>query len=645
MGALRRTRTQPPHLASPSATPSRTTAQSTNHQESPILGLQRAIGNQAVQQLMRAQFDVGQAVSSVGEGDRVSVVPAAPQSPRNPQTNVAIDSPSDSPGQPLDAATRAFMETRFHHDFSKVRVHADEVSESLADRWNAHALTLTNHIYFGVPYEPSSPAGKALLAHELTHVVQTDSANANPAQPSSSIEMLEREARQVSASIHGTASVPPIRGSAQNLSVPLRQGPDDLGAPTFGNLPLDTPYPSSLRRVELVNEGGKWREINTARTAASRTAKGSYDFVVQDGRIWAVKSGGHLGHTEAALGRRVTWAGQINFDKQGALQSWDNASGHYLASGSFAENAARAHPDLTMDKFVRSHSGPVFRPGVEGGRPPHREGPQLPVIQEETRPRSAPSTKTAGAEASATEAGTAEAKATSTEAKAVSTEVKVASTEVKAAHTFSSFHGLPKIGALDAVFFYLDIHAPHFKALEAVSDAVEIAEDLLNRVDELENGARELKKVVEDLRSAEANLPGEPMPESDSADPRLTVDELNYLRDYYRTAGSILSGAFDARVKLNRKIIGWNTVVAQAERTRNFTRASAWDAVNQLDLRFSQGGNGFLNFLLDVRDSAERVEHWARVKSNGVADIACVKERPVEYMVCLANAIANGLVR
>src|SRR5436309_8418464 len=30
-----------------------------------------------------------------------------------------------SPGQPLDLATRAFMEPRFGHDFSQVRVHTD----------------------------------------------------------------------------------------------------------------------------------------------------------------------------------------------------------------------------------------------------------------------------------------------------------------------------------------------------------------------------------------------------------------------------------------------------------------------------------------------------------------------------------------
>src|SRR4051794_27482202 len=37
-----------------------------------------------------------------------------------------------SPGQPLDSATRSFMEPRFGHDFSRVRVHADpQAAESV----------------------------------------------------------------------------------------------------------------------------------------------------------------------------------------------------------------------------------------------------------------------------------------------------------------------------------------------------------------------------------------------------------------------------------------------------------------------------------------------------------------------------------
>src|SRR6266481_6002155 len=46
-----------------------------------------------------------------------------------------------SPGQPLDAATRAFMEPRFGHDFSRVRVHTDAKAAASARAVNALAYT------------------------------------------------------------------------------------------------------------------------------------------------------------------------------------------------------------------------------------------------------------------------------------------------------------------------------------------------------------------------------------------------------------------------------------------------------------------------------------------------------------------------
>ncbi|HXO69437.1 MAG TPA: DUF4157 domain-containing protein [Bradyrhizobium sp.] len=78
-----------------------------------------------------------------------------------------------SPGQPLDTATRAFMEPRFGHDFSKVRVHADPVAAGSARAINALAYTAGPSIAFGAGrYAPATNEGRALLAHELTHVVQ-----------------------------------------------------------------------------------------------------------------------------------------------------------------------------------------------------------------------------------------------------------------------------------------------------------------------------------------------------------------------------------------------------------------------------------------------------------------------------------------
>ncbi len=47
-----------------------------------------------------------------------------------------------SPGQPLDAEARAFMEPRFGHDFSQVRVHTDAKATESARAVNALAYTV-----------------------------------------------------------------------------------------------------------------------------------------------------------------------------------------------------------------------------------------------------------------------------------------------------------------------------------------------------------------------------------------------------------------------------------------------------------------------------------------------------------------------
>src|SRR5215210_315985 len=60
-----------------------------------------------------------------------------------------------SPGQPLDTATRAFMEPRFGHDFSRVRVHSDAGAEASAGAVHARAYTVGHHIVLGA--EQPSP--------------------------------------------------------------------------------------------------------------------------------------------------------------------------------------------------------------------------------------------------------------------------------------------------------------------------------------------------------------------------------------------------------------------------------------------------------------------------------------------------------
>jgi hypothetical protein len=78
-----------------------------------------------------------------------------------------------SPGQPLDKETREFMEPRFGHDFSQVRIHTDAKAAESARAVNARAYTVGENIVFGkAQYAPNRFEGKRLLAHELTHTIQ-----------------------------------------------------------------------------------------------------------------------------------------------------------------------------------------------------------------------------------------------------------------------------------------------------------------------------------------------------------------------------------------------------------------------------------------------------------------------------------------
>jgi hypothetical protein len=167
-----------------------------------ILGLQRAVGNRAVSESLRSDVS-GQSIARpnliVGrpeDGDEQEADRVAEQVMRRPterpdQEHERLQTRSigsrdfeqaavppivqeilRSPGQPLDPSARAFMEARFGHDFSNVRVHADHRAARSAEAVRAQAYTVGSDVVFGPGrYAPASRDGQRLLAHELAHVV------------------------------------------------------------------------------------------------------------------------------------------------------------------------------------------------------------------------------------------------------------------------------------------------------------------------------------------------------------------------------------------------------------------------------------------------------------------------------------------
>lgn len=78
-------------------------------------------------------------------------------------------------GRSLDSTTRSRIEPAFASDFSQVRIHTDSQAGQMSQKLGARAFTIGRDIAFAPgEYQPGTPVGDALLAHELAHVLQQD---------------------------------------------------------------------------------------------------------------------------------------------------------------------------------------------------------------------------------------------------------------------------------------------------------------------------------------------------------------------------------------------------------------------------------------------------------------------------------------
>lgn len=166
----------------------------------PLLDLQRTVGNQVVQRMVRSSMNqrgdryeqeadrVAEQVVGAPHSATMQLAPAARGMPLltgehqdgggrgsdqlrdvPPLVSEAINAPA----RPLDGETRAFMESRFGHDFSQVRLHTDARAGEAARMVNARAFTVGKDVVVDQRQGGlGTPAGLRLLAHELAHVVQ-----------------------------------------------------------------------------------------------------------------------------------------------------------------------------------------------------------------------------------------------------------------------------------------------------------------------------------------------------------------------------------------------------------------------------------------------------------------------------------------
>lgn len=116
-------------------------------------------------------------------------------------------------GEPLAPTLRSDMEQRLGHDFSQVRVHADAQADRSAREVGAQAYTVGRDMAFASgQYAPGTAAGRHLIAHELTHVVQQSAGTAmslqrQPATPAAPTPVVPnaRQQRMIDAARRAAA--------------------------------------------------------------------------------------------------------------------------------------------------------------------------------------------------------------------------------------------------------------------------------------------------------------------------------------------------------------------------------------------------------------------------------------------------------
>jgi outer membrane protein OmpA-like peptidoglycan-associated protein len=159
-----------------------------------------------------------------------------------PEAPTIVNEVIRSPGEPLDAATRNFMEPRFGYDFSRTRVHTGGQAARSASAVNARAYTVGEQLVFGEgQYQPRAAHGRQLIAHELAHVVQQSHVHALAPQRTVSEpgDASEHEAESAATAVMSGHTAMP-RLNARPIARLQRACGPALGKPTPDCTPSDT---------------------------------------------------------------------------------------------------------------------------------------------------------------------------------------------------------------------------------------------------------------------------------------------------------------------------------------------------------------------------------------------------------------------
>lgn len=125
------------------------------------------------------------------------------------------------------------MERAFAHSFADVRIHDDPRGSAVAEAAGAAAVTIGRDIAFARGRRASETiGGRALLAHELAHVAQTDPTRETADGPWHADTALERDADRSAAAA--------LTSAMAGVATPSRRAPAGIRLSTCRNEPLQS---------------------------------------------------------------------------------------------------------------------------------------------------------------------------------------------------------------------------------------------------------------------------------------------------------------------------------------------------------------------------------------------------------------------
>ncbi|MGH9866937.1 MAG: DUF4157 domain-containing protein [Candidatus Polarisedimenticolia bacterium] len=288
------------------------------------------------------------------------VVQMAPTGgPRPAAVPASVSRTLSSPGRPLDAPTRSFMESRFGHDFGHVRIHDDAQAGESARAVSARAYTVGQDIVFAEQqYRPATDDGAALLAHELAHTVQQGGLHRSSEDLTLSSENDPAE-HQATAAAAAVLSGRPVPGLPQGAStVSLHRAP-------WGACPAGT-------KRRLNDELGnilKTRAVGTGAAAAASKAPGAFTQLVAEAAELRIaqhfkNQRGRYAHTNHS----PLQPSEANPRTEPTQYMINEAFDHFRSGGSTRKPGAKSPSAPKTSEVPRSVTIPVDPAALEEGR-------------------------------------------------------------------------------------------------------------------------------------------------------------------------------------------------------------------------------------------------------------------------------------